>query len=142
MRAYLDTSFLVSLYSPDANSAAAARAMHASKGESLISTLCELEAANALELRVFRKEISDAQARASATAFEKDLRDGVFQLHPLTDEALEKARQLSRQHTAHLGIRTADLLHIAPALTLRADHLYTFDQQQRELAQRVGLKLN
>lgn len=142
MKTYLDSSFAVSLYSPDANSAAAARIMHKSKGEHMVSTLGELEIANALELRVFRKLISPAEARASAAAFEKDSHDGVFKLYALTDEAFEKGRQLSRQHTARLGTRTADLLHIAAALTLRVDYLYTFDQQQRKLAQRIGLKVN
>ena len=142
MRNYLDASFVISLYSLDANSAAAARTMHNSKGEHVISALCELEVANALELRAFRKEISSAQARASAVAFEKDLRDGIFRLQPVTEEAFEKARQLSRQYTARLGTRTADLLHVAAALILQADRLYTFDQHQRKLAVAVRLKLN
>ena len=142
MKIYVDTSFLISLYSLDINSAAAARTMQASRGDHLVSTLGELEAANALQLRVFRKEVSAAQAHSSAAAFEKDLRDGVFQLQPLTDQAFEKARQLSRQNTARLGTRTANLLHVAAALDLRADYLYTFDQQQRKLAHTVRLKLN
>jgi predicted nucleic acid-binding protein len=142
LKIYVDTSFLISLCSLDINSAAAARTMQASRGDHLVSTLGELEAANALPLRVFRKEISAAQAHSSAAAFEKDLRDGVFQLQPLTDQAFEKARQLSRQNTARLGTRTADLLHVAAALDLRADYLYTFDQQQRKLAQTVGMKVN
>lgn len=142
MRTYVDTSFLISLYSLDANSAPAARTMRTSTGEHLVSTLCELEVANALQLRVFRKEVSPAQARSSAAAFEKDLRDGIFQLQPLTEQAFEKARQLSLENTARLGTRTADLLHVAAALDLRTDRLYTFDQQQRKLAQALRLKLN
>ena len=142
MRTYVDTSFLISLYSLDTNSAAAARTMKTSTGEHVVSTLCELEAVNALQLRVFRREISPAQARSSAAAFEKDLREGIFQLQPLTEQAFEKARQLSRDHTAKLGTRTADLLHVAAALDLRADRLHTFDEQQRKLAKTVGLKLS
>lgn len=142
MRVYVDTSFLVSLYSPDKNSASAARTMESSQADHLLSTLVELEVTNAFELRVFRKEVSAAQARSSARDLEKDLRDGVFQLQPLTDQAFEKAHQLSRQTTARLGTRTADLLHVAAALDLHADYLYTFDQHQRKLAQVVRLKLN
>jgi predicted nucleic acid-binding protein len=142
LRIYVDTSFLISLYSLDVNSPAAARTMQASRGDHLVSTLAELEAANALQLRIFRKEVSAAQAHSSGAAFEKDLLDGVFHLQPLTEQAFEKARQLSRQNTARLGARTADLLHVAAALDLRADYLYTFDQQQRKLAQTVGMKVN
>jgi predicted nucleic acid-binding protein len=142
LRAYLDASFLVSLYNPDANSAAAARVMHSSQRDHVVSTLCEVEFANALELRVFRKHAPAAQAAASAAALDSDLRGGVFRLQPLNEQAFEKARQLSRQHTARLGTRTADVLHVAAALDLGADYLYTFDEQQRKLARLVGLKLN
>ncbi|MFI5104281.1 MAG: hypothetical protein ACHP79_05090, partial [Terriglobales bacterium] len=68
MKIYVDTSFLVSLYSPDANSTAAAGVMQASKGSHLVSTLGELEVVNALQFRVFRKELSPAQARAALDA--------------------------------------------------------------------------
>lgn len=142
MKVYADPSFIVSLYSPDANSAAAARAMQASSADRFLTTFGELEVVNAMGLRIFRKEVSPAQAQSSLLEFEKDLRDGVFQLRELTDPILERARQLSRQTTVKLGTRTADLLHVAAALELGVDCLYTFDQHQRKLAQTLRLKLN
>ncbi len=142
MKIYTDTSFLVSLYSPDANSAAAARTMLASSGERFVSVFGELEVVNAMGLRVFRKEVSAAQAQSSLKDFEKDLHAGVFQLRPLTEQVFERARQLSHRTTAKLGTRTADILHVAAALELSVDYLYTFDHQQRKLAQAVRLKLN
>lgn len=80
MKVYADPSFIVSLYSLDANSAAAARTMRASDGDRFVTTFGELEVVNAMGLRVFRKEVSAVQAQASLIEFEKDLRDGVFQL--------------------------------------------------------------
>jgi len=142
LKIYVDTSFLVSLYSPDANSVAAARTMQASSGDRSVSVFGELEIVNAMGLRVFRKEISATQAQSSLNDFEKDLRAGVFQLRPLPEPVFDRARQLSRQTTPKLGTRTADLLHLATALELSADYLYTFDQQQRKLAQTLRLKLN
>ena len=142
MKVYADPSFIVSLYSPDANSAAAARIMHASSGERFLTTFGELEVVNAMGLRIFRREVSAAQARPALTEFEKDLRDGVFQLRGLTDAVLERAQELSRQTTAKLGTRTADLLHVAAALELGVDCLYSFDLHQRKLAQTLRLKLN
>lgn len=142
MKVYADPSFLVSLYSPDANSAAAARTMQASSAQPFVTTFGELEVVNAMGLRVFRKEVSPAQAQSSLLEFEKDLRDGVFQLRELTDPILDRARQLSRQTTPKLGTRTADLLHVAAALELGVDCLYTFDLHQRKLAQTLRLKLN
>jgi predicted nucleic acid-binding protein len=142
MKVYVDTSFLVSLYAPDANSAAAARVIEKSKNIYVVSTLTELEAVNALELRVFRKEILPAQAGSSLGHLEADLRGGVFQLIPLEDECFGRAQQISRQMTARLGTRTADLLHVAVALESESEYLYSFDRQQRKLAQSLKLKLN
>ncbi|MGB8538008.1 MAG: type II toxin-antitoxin system VapC family toxin [Acidobacteriaceae bacterium] len=142
MNAYVDTSFLVSLYSSDANSAAAVQAMRAARGVLLLTTFAELEVVNALELRVFRKEVSPAQAHSSLNDFEQDLRSGIFQLKPLPDNVFGRARQLSRRTTPRLGTRTADLLHVAAALELGSDWFYSFDGQQRKLAQAVKLKVN
>ena len=94
--------------------------MRNSKGNHLVTMLGELEFTNALQLRVFRKEASTDQARASLKDLESDLRDRVFQLQALTDRAFEEARKLSQTTTAR----------------------YTFDQHQRKLAQSVRLKLN
>jgi len=116
--------------------------MQASKGECFVTTLGELEVVNAFGLRVFRKEVSAAQAQESITDFEKDLRDGILQLRRLEESFFERARRLSLRTTAKVGTRTADLLHVAAALELGADFLYSFDQQQRKLAQAVRLKLN
>jgi len=142
LKIYADSSFLVSLYSADSNWATATRAMQASTGECFVSTLGELEVVNAFGLRVFRKEVSAVQAQSSIIDFEKDLREGILQLRGLSDSIFERARQLSQETTAKLGTRTADLLHVAAALELGADFLYSFDQQQRKLAHAVRLKLN
>ena len=142
MKIYTDTSFLISLYSLDANSAIAVETMRASTGDRYVTVLGELEMVNALELRVFRKELSTSQVQSSLKDFEKDMRDETLLLRPLPDEVFARAGQLSRQTTARLGTRTADLLHVAAALELGADYLYSFDHQQRKLAQAVGLKVN
>ena len=116
--------------------------MRAVRGECFVTTLGELEVVNAFGLRVFRKEVSATQAQSSVIDFENDLGGGIFQLRGLQEVFFERARQLSRQTTAKLGTRTANLLHVAAALELGADRLYSFDQQQRRLAQAVRLKLN
>jgi len=139
---YTDTSFIVSLYSLDGNSEAALAIMEASSGVRLVTTFGELEVVNALMLRHFRKEVSSAQARSALADFERDLYSGVFRLRPLPEQAFARARQLSQQTTVKLGTRTADLLHVAAALELQADYLYSFDKRQRALAQAVQLELN
>ncbi len=142
MKIYVDTSFLVSLYSPDANSAAAARIMQGSPADRFLTAFGELELVNALGLRLFRKEITAEQAKSSWKDFESDLRDGVFQLRALAEPVFERALRLSRQTTPKLGTRSADVLHVAAALELSVDRLYSFDERQRKLARAVRLKSN
>jgi hypothetical protein len=116
--------------------------MRASSGDRLVSVLCELEVVNAFGLRVFRKQATPVEADSALINFERDLREGLFQLRGLPERIFERARQLSQQTTAKMGTRAADLLHVAAALELDADVLYSFDQQQRKLAHAVRLKLN
>ena len=142
MKIYADSSFLVSLYSRDANHGFATRTMQASRGRCLVNAFGELEVRNAFELRVFRKEISVPQARAALIDFENDLQQGILQLQGLSDSLFARARRLSQKITAKLGTRAADLLHVAAALEFGADYLYSFDEQQRKLARSLHLKLN
>ena len=74
--------------------------------------------------------------------FEDDLRAGFLSLMPLPDKVVARTQELSRQTTARLGTRTGDVLHVAAALELGMDCLFSLDKQQRTLAQAVGLKLN
>ena len=142
MNIYADSSFLVSLYSLDSNSATAAEAMRSAPAHCSLTVFGELEVVNALQLRLFRKELSPSQVQSALKYFEDDIGAGILQLVSLPEQVFERALQMSRRSTSRLGTRTADLLHVAAALELRADYLYSFDQQQRKLAKAVGLKLN
>ena len=127
MSAYADTSFLVSLYTPDANSVDAARKMAAYPQVILITPLAELELANALELRLFRKELRTTEVKAAQSAIRKDLADAVYQPIPMPVGVFERARSISKRRTARLGTRTLDVLHVAAALELKAQDFLTFD---------------
>lgn len=140
MRVYADTSFLVSLYSPDVHSARAAAQMARLRGAMLLTPLGELELSNALELRVFRKEATATEIRHAQAKFEEHARGGVFQLEALPPTVYERARQITRRRTAILGVRTLDILHVASALLLQAERFWTFDQRQSELAKAEGMR--
>jgi predicted nucleic acid-binding protein len=142
LSAYLDASFVVSLYGPDGNLQSAANAVNATASLLLVSELCEMEAANAFRLRVFRKEATPTEAQRSVESFDRDLIAGVMQRRALPRATFDRAHRLSIQQTAQLGIRGADLLHVAAALELGADAFFSFDIQQRKLATAVGLVLN
>jgi len=142
LKSYLDASFLVSLYAPDTNSAAALHTVESASAILFITALAEVELVNALELRVFRKEASHSQVKSSLRDFQQDLLLGIFKMTPFPESVFVRARQLSQQTSSRLGTRTADILNVAAALELGADAFYSFDKQQRKLAQAVGLKLN
>ena len=139
---YLDTSLVVSLFCPDANSTGAAKAMQTVNVQLLISNLVELEAINAFALKEFRKEIAGKQAEASILNFNNAILSGVFQLCVTPEAAYQRAKQLSRMFTAHLGTRSADILQVATALELGASDFFSFDLKQRKMAEAAGLKLN
>ena len=140
MRVYADTSFLVSLYSPDVHSTRAVAQMAQLRGAVLMTQLGELELTNALELRVFRKEATPTEIRRALSKFEEHTRGGVFELEPVPATVYERARQIARKQTAILGLRTLDILHVASALLLQAQRFWTFDQRQSELAKAEGMR--
>jgi predicted nucleic acid-binding protein len=139
LSAYADTSFLVSLYTPDANSPEAASRMRRIALPLIITSFGELELANALQLRLFRRELPAAKTRAAYSAFRDDIAAGVFAVKPMPDEVYTEARRLSQKWTRTFGTRTLDIIHVASALTLGAAAFHTFDERQRRLAKAVKL---
>jgi predicted nucleic acid-binding protein len=105
----------------------------------LITPLGELELVNAVQLRLFRKELRPSEARAAQAAFRADLQDGVFAIRALPEEVFVRARQLASRWTARFGTRSLDILHVAAAIALRAEVFHTFDDRQRSLAKAARL---
>jgi predicted nucleic acid-binding protein len=138
---YADTSFVVSLYVPDANSVEAAKWMQQVPLPVLITPLGELELVNAVQLRLFRKEVRSSEARAAHAALRADLRDGVFAMQALSEEMFAHARRLASRWTARLGTRGLDIIHVATAIALGANIFLTFDDRQRQLATAARLKV-
>jgi predicted nucleic acid-binding protein len=136
---YADTSFVVSLYVPDANSGRAAARMKDALLPILLTPLGELELVNALYLRVFRKELAPSKVNAARALFGRDIADGIFQLRTFPPAVYDRSKLIARKHTPRLGTRTLDLLHVASALTLNANTFYTFDRNQEKLAKSEGL---
>ncbi len=136
---YADTSFLVSLYVQDANSARAA-ALMADLPPVYWTPLLEHELRNAVRLCVFRRQITSSQREKALHALDADREAGVLHATPLDwPKALKQAESLGRQHTETMGARGMDIFHAASAVTLRARRFVTFDDRQRALAELAGL---
>ena len=135
---YLDTGCLLKLYYPEPESARVAALV---SGETMaFVALHELEVANALELKLFRKEATAKQVHATHAMIDTDARGGV--LHRPTvpwDDVLRDATSLAKAHTRVLGCRSLDVLHCAAARLLSATSFVTTDSRQRRLASKIGL---
>ena len=88
-----------------------------------------------------RAVLREADARRIIHRLEADVRVGYFQ-HLESDwrNVLRVASDISARHGFAQSWRSADLLHVAYAKDLGADHFVSFDDDQVDLAKAAGLK--
>ncbi|HEV2177535.1 MAG TPA: type II toxin-antitoxin system VapC family toxin [Terriglobia bacterium] len=139
MSIYADTSFLVSLYIPDENSAEAEHRM-ASNPSAWLTPLHVAEWTHAVEQQVFRKVATREEADLVHERFKQHRESRLWKEVALPESAFDLCAELARRHAARLGVRTLDTLHVASALALAADRFWTFDERQEKLARAAGLK--
>jgi len=142
LRLYADTSFLGSLYIPDANASVALRRFEEIQSEDcvfLVTALLVLEVHNAIRLSAFRRVFTVADAEQAETTFDADVDAQFFHRAPMPAEIWKTANELSRLHTCQTGCRSLDILQVAIAILLKVYQFLTFDQRQRKLAIAAGL---
>ena len=129
------------LYKAETTSPAAAAMMARLQAPVWISQLGELEVRNTFQLAVFRGEIDTASALHKKQLFAEDLAKGIFLIHAIPATHLyPKAIELAERHSATLGTRNLDLMHVAAALILKADFFLTFDERQKNVAEKEGMR--
>jgi len=135
-----DTSFLFSLYGNDVNTPRAVAWMKSQRCALTLNTLSEFELGNALRFAEFRKAIAPGEAALFWAQFEADRASGRLQIQisNLAD-LVDEAKRLSATHTLAGGHRGFDILHVATALTVKAQRFLTFDSIQKKLAEIEGL---
>jgi predicted nucleic acid-binding protein len=138
-----DTSFLLALYvesdrfHPQANKIAARF-----KEPFSLTLLLELELQNGIRRTLAAGSISRQEHDAILRQIDADESDGILRRYLLAStEHYAKARELSKRHTPQLSCRSLDILHVAAALLLKAEEFASFDDRQRQLAEKAGLKL-
>lgn len=144
MSAYADTSFLLALYAREAHSAKAAAWLTArTRIRSLpLTPFGRLELDNAVYGKIFRGELEAGQAQRLFARVGHDLSEGVLvHFSPGTAAHYREARRLAELHTARLGCRTLDILHVAAAVCAGARDFLTLDPRQGALARAAGLRL-
>lgn len=141
MSEYADTSFLCSLYAPDAHSPRVIARMRRQTLPLPFTWLHQVELRNALRLRIFRHEITRAQREASLNALLADLAGGVLTATSPDHAALmTETERLSARYSERLGTRSLDILHVAAAIVLGRNAFLTFDDRPRALARAVRLR--
>ena len=74
--------------------------------------------------------------------FEEHEKCGIYYRPQLDWSAiLTHAIDLSKKHSANIGSRSLDILHVASALSINADRFLTLDDRQTKLATLAGLKI-
>lgn len=142
MNAYADTGFVVTLYKEEGTSARAVALMAKQTTSVRLSQLGELEFRNSLHLAVFRGELTRGEAALKKRLFVEDVANGIFTIGPVPGTVLfAKAAELADRHSARLGTRSLDLMHVAAALLLKAEVFLSFDERQRKAARAEGLKV-
>lgn len=143
-----DTSFLCALYREQPNSELA-RACYEELGEPLsITAAIEFEFRASIELQVFlhakdrAKGYGAGEAAAMLAAFESNLALGAVRVVPCDwGLVFRHAQRIAEGHTRADGNRAWDVLHVSSAIHLGARAFATFDDRQRRLARRHGLKI-
>jgi predicted nucleic acid-binding protein len=143
MDAYFDSAIIVKLYVSEATSPQAIRLVGAYAAPYCLTQWLALEVKNAIRLKAFRKEITAAEMNQSIAAFEQDIATGRWQRPVYTVAAVEqKADELSASHSALLGCRTLDIIHVAAAVVIGVKEFVTFDERQGSMAKQAGLMVN
>jgi predicted nucleic acid-binding protein len=100
------------------------------------------EIVNGICRAAFSGQLDEDQTSEALAEVEEDFASGrLHQADILWRAALNRAVDLSCEHTPKLGTRASDVLHVACALELKSRHFLTFDDRQRKLASAAGLKL-
>lgn len=137
-----DTSFLFSLYGSDIHSRGAISWVAVEDSPITITALNEFELANAMRFSEFRKAVGPGEAALFLADVEADVKAGRLRLAVCNlASVIDEAKRLSTAHTLAEGHRSFDILHVAAALVLKADHFLTFDAKQKQLAEAEGMQV-
>ena len=139
---YVDTSVIVKLYVKEEHSLDASNWLKKNNEAIPLTVFHELEFSNAINLKEFRGEITTDEIRLIMAKFADHESKGVF-YRPLISwaDTFKYAVDLSREHTRKTGSRALDILHVASALSIKADRFLTLDERQSRLASLTGIKI-
>ena len=142
MSATADSSLIVALYLNEADSARADAACASVAPPLRLTDWHRVEIANAIQRAVKTARITAEQASWLWKHFNEDIATGRFEIVNVDHATvLVRTLALTQKHTATIGTRSLDLIHIASALEIGATDFLSFDHRQREAASAEGLNV-
>jgi predicted nucleic acid-binding protein len=140
VKVYLDSSAIVKLYAPEAETATVAEYVRSLKEALPFSHLHEIEVKNALRLKVFRKDYPARPVSRAIRLIEKDVSTHVLDRPELNwPEVFRKADELSKRFSSRWGARSLDLLHVASCMLIGCRDFLSYDPRQIVVAKKAGL---
>lgn len=138
---YVDPSALICLYIHQGSSREMTR-WRAGIGPLPVTHHGRTELINSICRQQFLGEMSEVEIEGPLADISADFANGhLYQADILWRSALNRAADLSIEHTPKLGTRASDVLHVACALELNCRRFLTFDVRQQQLADAVGMKI-
>ena len=141
---YWDTSALVKLYAPEADSDYFIHRIARQAEPIMTSAIAETEMAATLVRKEFAGSVPRSGSSRALAEFRADARSGGIVLIPygahIASET-ERIARLAAQSRPRLLIRSLDHIHAASASLLRADAFVASDKRLRDLAGLLGLCL-
>ena len=149
MSPFPDTSFLFALYHDQVNSDRADRRLRSLTEPLLVSSLLLLEFRQSVRFHTAlhrhdrTKGLSGNVGTGILIALDRDLTAGLLHQYSVEWVAVHGiAERLSALHTLAGRHRLMDILHVSTALHLGAKEFLTFDENQKRLALKEGLKVS
>lgn len=91
---------------------------------------------------MFRGELDPSIVALAQADLRDDIRSGVWSSPNYSlNEIFSRAESLAIDHSATLGTRSLDILHIAAAQVLGCSILASGDRRQLEMARRIGMSV-
>ena len=142
MVACADTSFLFALYGNDVHTPKALAWVQSASVPVSVSEFSDYELSNALRFAEFTKRLKAFQSSVYLEQYEIDRDAGRIRLEVCNlAVVVREAKRLSAAYTLLRGHRAFDVLHVAVAVTLKADCFLTYDSNQKLLAEAEGIKV-
>jgi len=140
MVVFADTTFLFAVYGNDAHTPVALNWLRETGQRVRLSELADFELCNALRFAQFAGRLASGDAAGFLAQYESGRAAGRLRLEICNlADIVREAKRLSGMYTAEKGHHAFDILHVATALSRRAERFLTFDANQKKLADAEGI---